>query len=178
MISNWLDIFLLVIIGVSLVLGLIKGLMRMVIGIASVVAGFIIAALYYRPVSVLFSRMLSAEIWRHLVAFVLVFVVVLVAGGLVSLLLSKIIKGPLRFADRVLGGMLGVVTGVLICGVLVIAQLAFPVDKQALRRSAIAPYCYWLTKGMIQVIPQELKEKFKTTYEEIVAGPREFDEKI
>jgi membrane protein required for colicin V production len=178
MISNWLDILLLVIIGVSLVLGLIKGLTRMIIGIASVVAGFIVAALYYRPVSVLFSRMLAAEIWRHLIAFVVIFITVLIVGGLVSFLLSKIIKGPLRFADRVLGGMLGVVTGVLICGVLVIAQLAFPVDKQALKSSVIAPYCYWLTKGMIQVIPRELKEKFKTTYEEIVAGPRGLDEKI
>lgn len=178
MVNNWLDILLLVIIGVSLVLGLIKGLTRMIIGVASVVAGFVFAALYYRPVSALFSRLLAAEIWRHLVAFVLIFIAVLIVGGLVSFLLSKIIKGPLRFADRILGGMLGVVSGVLVCGVLVIAQIAFPVDKQALQRSAIAPYCYWLTRGMIQVIPRELKEKFKATYEEIVAGPRGFDEKI
>ncbi len=178
MVNNWLDILFLAIIAVSLALGLIRGLTRMIIGVASVVAGFVIAALYYRPVSALFSRVLAAEIWRHLIAFVLIFVVVLIVGGVVSFLLSKIIKGPLRLADRVLGGLLGVVSGILVCGVLVIAQLAFPVDKQALRRSAIAPYCYWLTKGMVQVIPRELKEKFKDTYEEIVAGPRGFDEKI
>ena len=178
MVSNWLDILVLAVIGISLILGLIRGLTRMVIGIASVIAGFVIAALYYRPVSALFNRLFEAEIWRHLVAFILVFVVVLVIGGLVSFLLSKIIKGPLRFADRILGGMLGVVSGILVCGVLVIAQLAFPVDKDALKRSTIAPYCYWLTKGMIQVIPQELKEKFKATYEEITTGPRDFNEKI
>ncbi|MBN2408384.1 MAG: CvpA family protein [Candidatus Aminicenantes bacterium] len=178
MVNNWLDILFLLVIGVSLVLGLIKGLTRMIIGIASVVAGFIIAALYYRPVSALFNRLLTAEIWRHLIAFVLIFIAVVIVGGLVSFLLSKIIKGPLRFADRILGSTLGVITGVLICGVMVIAQLAFPVDKQALRDSAIAPYCYWLTKGMIQVIPQELKEKFKATYEEITTGPRDFNEKI
>jgi membrane protein required for colicin V production len=178
MVNNWLDILLLAIIGVSLLLGLIRGLTRMIIGIAAVVAGFIIAALYYRPVSGLFNRLLDAEIWRHLVAFVLIFAAVLIVGGLISFLWSKIITGPLRFADRVLGGLLGVVSGILICGVLVIAQLAFPVDKQALRSSGVAPYCYWLTKGMIQVIPQELKEKFKATYEEIVSGSRGFDEKI
>ncbi len=178
MVNNWLDILLLAIIGVSLLLGLFRGLTRMVIGIAAVVAGFVVAALYYRPVSTVFKRLLEAEIWRHLIAFVLIFVAVLIVGGLISFLLSKIIKGPLRFADRVLGGLLGVVTGILVCGVLVIAQLAFPVDKQALRSSGIAPYCYWLTKGMIQVIPQELKEKFRTTYEEIVAESRGFDEKV
>jgi len=52
------------------------------------------------------------------------------------------------------------------------------VDKQALMRSSLAPYCYWLTKGMVRVVPRELKEKFKSTYEEIVGAPRESDEKI
>ena len=178
MVNNWLDILFLVIIAVSLIIGLIKGLARMIIGVASVVAGFVIAGLYYRPVSALFNRLLAAEIWRHLIAFVLIFIAVLIVGGLISFLLSKIIKGPLRFADRVLGGILGVIAGVLICGVLVIAQLSFPVDKQVLRSSALAPHCYWLTKGMIQIIPRELKEKFKATYEEVTAGSRDFDEKI
>jgi uncharacterized membrane protein required for colicin V production len=89
-----------------------------------------------------------------------------------------VVKGPLRFIDRLLGGVLGLVEGILICGVLVIAQLAFPVNKQALVRSSIAPYCYWLTKGMVQVIPRELKDKFKATYKEIVSRPGEDDEKI
>jgi membrane protein required for colicin V production len=178
MMTNWLDILFLAVIAISLILGLIKGLTRMLIGVASVVAGFVIAALYYRPVSAFFNRLISVEIWRHLLAFALIFVGVLVLGGLVSFLLSKIIRGPLRFADRLLGGALGVIAGVLVCGVLVIAQLAFPVNKDVLRGSTIAPYCYWLTKGMIQIIPDELKEKFKATYEEITAGPREFDEKI
>jgi hypothetical protein len=31
---------------------------------------------------------------------------------------------------------------------------------------------------MVQVIPRELKEKFKATYKEIVTVPREHDEKI
>jgi uncharacterized membrane protein required for colicin V production len=111
-------------------------------------------------------------------AFVVIFIAVLIVGALISFLLSKVVKGPLRFIDRVLGGVLGLVEGILICGVLVIAQLAFPVDKQALMRSSLAPYCYWLTKGMVQVIPRELKEKFRATYEEIVGAPREQDEKI
>jgi hypothetical protein len=31
---------------------------------------------------------------------------------------------------------------------------------------------------MAQIIPRELKDKFKTTYEEIVGSPRKQDEKI
>ena len=178
MINNWLDIAILIIIVVCFILGLIKGLLRMVIGIAAVIAGLVIAALYYRPFSHVFSRMFAAEIWTHLVAFVVIFIAVLIVGALISFLLGKLVRGPLRFIDRVLGGGLGLIEGILICGVLVIAQLAFPVNKQALMRSSLAPYCYWLTKGMVQIIPQELKEKFRETYKEIVAAPREHDEKI
>jgi len=177
-INNWLDVVFLVIIVICFVFGLIKGLLRMVIGVAAVIAGLIIAALYYRPFSRVFSRLFSAEIWAQLVAFVIIFIAVLALGALVSFLLSKVVKGPLRFIDRVLGGALGLIEGILICGVLVIAQLAFPVDKQALMRSGCAPYCYWLTKGMVQVIPRELKEKFRVTYEEIVTSPGDKDEKI
>jgi membrane protein required for colicin V production len=178
MIGNWLDIVILVIIAVTFVLGLIKGLLRMVIGIAAVIAGLVAAATYYRPFSRVFSRLFGSEVWSHLAAFIVLFVAVLIAGAVITFLLSKLVKGPLRFVDRVLGGLLGLVTGILICGVLVIAQLAFPVDRQALRESSLAPPCYWLTKGMIQVIPKELKDRFKGSYEEIVDPQREHGQKI
>jgi len=178
MINNWLDILILAIIVIAFGLGLVKGFLRMIIGIAAAIAGLIIAAIYYRPFSHVFDRMFSSEVWAQLVAFAVIFIAVLLIGALISFLLSKVVKGPLRFIDRVLGGALGLVEGVLICGVLVIAQLAFPVDKEALMRSSLAPYCYWLTKGMVQIIPAELKEKFRTTYEEIAGAPRERDEKI
>jgi membrane protein required for colicin V production len=176
--SNWLDIVILAVIVISFILGLIKGFLRMIIGIAAAIAGLIIAAIYYRPFSRVFGRMFSSEVWAHLAAFAVIFIAVLLVGGLVSFLLSKVIKGPLRFVDRLFGGALGLIEGILICGVLVIAQLVFPVDKQALMRSSLAPYCYWLTKGMVQVIPRELKDKFKETYQEIVGAPSEHDEKI
>jgi hypothetical protein len=74
--------------------------------------------------------------------------------------------------------VLGIVKGILICGVIVMGMLIFPVDKQALMRSSVAPYCYWLTKGMIQLIPRELKEKFRETYNEIIESTRKHGEKV
>jgi hypothetical protein len=57
-------------------------------------------------------------------------------------------------------------------------MLIFPVNKQALMRSSVAPYCYWLTKGMVQVIPKELRDKFKETYMEIIESTRKHGEKV
>jgi membrane protein required for colicin V production len=178
MISNWLDIVLLVIVLLSFILGLIKGFVRQIVGIIAVIVGLIIAAQYYQSFSRVLIRAFISEHWSHLAAFLIIFLVVLAVGGLVGFLVSKLMVGPLKFFDRLLGGALGACKGVLICGVIVIAMLVFPVDKQALSRSSIAPYCYWLTKGMIQVIPKELKDKFKETYKEIIESTRQHGQKV
>lgn len=178
MISNWLDIVLAVILLLSFILGLIKGFVRQIVGIAAVVVGLILAAMYYHYVSRVLIRAIVREPWSNLIAFLLIFLAVLAIGWLIGVLLSKLMVGPLKFFDHFLGGVLGVCKGVLIYGVIVIAMLVFPVDKQALMKSTAAPYCYWLTKGMVQVIPSELKEKFKETYTEIIESTRKHGEKV
>jgi membrane protein required for colicin V production len=178
MISNWLDIVLIVILLVSFILGLIKGFVRQMVGIAAVVVGLIVAAVYYQPFSRVLIRAFVSEHWSHLIAFLLIFLAVLAAGWLIGLLLSKLMVGPLKLLNRFFGGALGIIKGVLICGVIVMAMLVFPVDKQALMRSSLAPYCYWLTKGMIQIIPKEMKDRFKQTYQEIIESVRQHGEKI
>jgi len=178
MISNWLDIVLLIILLLSFILGLIKGFVKQIVGIVAVVVGLILAAMYYHHVSRLLIRAFVSEQWSHLVAFLIVFLVVLAVGSLVGFLVSKLMVGPLKFFDHFLGAVLGLGKGILICGVIVIGMLVFPVSKEALMKSSIAPYCYWLTKGMVQVIPTELKEKFKETYMEIIERTRKHGEKV
>jgi membrane protein required for colicin V production len=168
MIFNWLDIVLLIIIGVALVFGLIKGLMRQVIGICAVIVGLILALLYYPYVAFLFGRLISSQVVSHFLGFISIFLAVLCLGGILSWLVSKMIKGPLKFMNHILGGGLGLIKGILICGVFVFALLVFPVSIRALENSFIAPYCLKMTKAIVGLIPKELKENFKDAYEDIV----------
>jgi membrane protein required for colicin V production len=169
-IGNSLDIVVIVILLVTLILGLIKGLVRQLVGVGAVVAGLILAARYYDRVSAVFGRAFNSEKWASIVAFAAVFIVVLLVGSLISFLVRKLLPGPLRFADHLFGGVLGLVQGILISGVIVFALLAFPVNKPLLTESRLAPYCYWLTKAIVQIIPQDLKDRFNQTYKEIVEG--------
>lgn len=170
MIFNWLDIVLFIIIVVSLILGIIKGLMRQVIGLAAVLLGLVLALVYYPYVSQLYLRWVDSHVLSHFLGFITIFIAVLCLGWLVSWLISKIIKGPIKFINHVLGGGLGFLKGVLICGILVFALLVFPVSVQALKNSYLAPYCLGMTKLVVKVIPQELKDTFKETYEDIMGG--------
>lgn len=170
MILNWLDIVLFIIIVGSLVLGIIKGLMRQVIGLAAVLLGLVLALVYYPYVSQLYLQWIESQVLSHFLGFITIFIAVLCLGWLISWLISKIIKGPIKFINHVLGGGLGLLKGILICGILVFALLVFPVSVQALRNSFLAPYCLGMTKLVAKVIPQELKDTFKETYEVIMGG--------
>jgi membrane protein required for colicin V production len=168
MIVNWLDIILIIVLLTTLVLGLIKGLIRQVIGIVAAVAGLILAALFYQDAAGLLKKLIRNERWADCLGFLLIFFGCLLVGWLIGWLLSKLMKGPFKFINHLLGGVLGLLKGVLICGVIVFALLVFPIFQSALERSTLSPYCLAITKAMVQVVPAELKDKFRVAYQDII----------
>ncbi|MBN2206340.1 MAG: CvpA family protein [Candidatus Aminicenantes bacterium] len=162
--GNWIDIVLVVILAVTVVLGLIKGSVRSLLGIAAVILGLILASQAYGAAARLVRPVITSALWANLVGFLLVFLAVQLAGWAVGFLISKVLKGPLRFMDHVLGGLVGFAKGVLICGVCVLALVAFPVDRKAVKTSQLAPFCYRVARAAVLLVPDELKAQFKETY--------------
>ncbi len=167
---NWLDVVLLIILGLTVVIGLLKGFVKQVIGIAAVVVGLILAALYYWGIAEVLKTFIRNELVADFLGFVFVFVCVLVLGSLAGYLLTKAMKGPLAFINRVFGGVLGLVKGVLICGVFVFALLVFKIAEGALLESRLAPACYGVTRAVVNLIPKELRDQFNSSYREIRRG--------
>ncbi len=164
---NWLDIILIAILVITSILGIIKGLVKQVFGLLAVIIGLILALGFYSQVSWLYLRLVSREVLAHFLGFLTIFLAVLCLGWVSSYLLSKFIKGPLKLLNNVLGGGLGLLKGILICGIVVFALLVFPISKKALKESQLSPVCLQMTKAIISLIPRELKEKFKEAYQGI-----------
>ena len=164
---NWLDVVLGVLLLATTVWGIVRGLVRQVVGLVAVVAGLVLAAFNYRTAAAVFDRFMDNEVLANFLGFVAVFVAVLAAGGLVGWLLTKAMKGPLDLANRLFGGAFGMLKGVLICGILVFALLAFDVERRAIEGSRLAPLCFGITRAAVNLIPQDLKEKFDSSYKEI-----------
>lgn len=165
---GWLDIVLAVVMLGTLIAGLIKGLIKEAVGIAAAVGGFILAARWYKPVAAWLDKSFVSPSISKFLGFILVFAAVVLVGVFVAAILSKLMVGPLKAANHLLGGLLGLVEGMLISGALVFALMVFPINKETLTASRLAPYCYGLTKTMVGLIPQELKDRFKSAYQEIV----------
>jgi len=180
---NWLDVLILALLVVTLVLGLVKGLIRQIVGLASVIAGLVLAVLYFKPASSLIRGFVSSELLRHFIGFLAVFAAVLAAGSLLGWLLGKAMIGPLKFLNHAAGGALGVVKGVLISGVVVLALLMLDDGHNApihntLMTSRLAPPCYHAVRTLVLLIPQGLRETFTQSTDNIRGGPAEHGQKI
>jgi membrane protein required for colicin V production len=173
---NWLDFVIIAVIALTFILGIIKGFIKQVIGLAAVIIGIVLAVNKYDEAADFLFSLVNDRMLAHLLGFLIIFFGVLAIGGLASWGFSKLAKGPFKAMNRALGAGLGLVKGILISGVLVFALMIFPVDDNSLQGSEIAPYCLRMIRAAYYLIPRDFKDKFNDVYQDIINGGGERDE--
>jgi len=175
---NWLDIVFIIVLVGTMIIGIVKGLVRQVIGLASVLGGLVLASLYYEGIAEIIQKMIHDQLVSNFLGFLVIFLCVLAAGALLGHLISKVMKGPLAFINRLFGGVFGLLKAVLICGIIVFALTVFDIARPSIEASRLAPICIGLTRAAINLIPQDLKAKFNQSYQEIRKSGGKNGEKI
>ncbi|HEY7744275.1 MAG TPA: CvpA family protein [Burkholderiales bacterium] len=132
-----IDIIVLAILGVSVAIGVWRGLVREVLALVAWVGAFLLANLLAPEVAKLLPKAMASEEIRLLVSFVIVFIVALVGLSVLAILASKLVKvvglGP---ADRAVGGVFGLTRGVLVVMILVLLAGLTSVPRQSAWRDA------------------------------------------
>jgi membrane protein required for colicin V production len=168
---NWLDLVLVLIIGVSVVTSLRKGLSREVIGLVSVVVALLLAAWFYGTAGALVAPYVSSPSIAHFIGFTLVFAAVLLLGGIVSFIVGRFLKVTgLSIFDHLLGTVFGLVRGVLIGVALVMGLMAFSPSSgppPGVVHSRVAPYVLDAARVVASMSPHEVREGFRKTYTEV-----------
>ena len=175
---NWLDIVLVTIMIITAIVGIFKGFVKQVIGLVAVLAGLVLASFYYEPAAALFETFVKNELLSHFLGFLLIFVLVLVAGAILGHLVTKAMVGPLALANRLFGAAFGFIKAVLICGIIVFALVSFEIAKPALGTSVLAPICLGATRAVINAIPKDLRARFNESYKRIRESGGEHGQKI
>jgi membrane protein required for colicin V production len=132
------DYAVLAIVLFSVLISVIRGLVREVLALIAWAAGFIIAGVFAADIAGLLAPEVPDERLRLLAAFVGVFLAVLLAMSLVAMLVSKLVKSAgLGLEDRVLGGVFGLARGALIVTVLVLVAGLTALPRQPEWRDAL-----------------------------------------
>jgi membrane protein required for colicin V production len=132
------DFVVLAILGVSFLLGLVRGLLKEVLSLVAYVLAFV-AAIWWGPtVYGWLAHLITTPMLRMGIAYVGVFILVLLGVGLINMTLSALIrKTGLSPADHGLGGMFGLARGLLIILILVALAGYTPLPQEPWWRDAM-----------------------------------------
>jgi membrane protein required for colicin V production len=127
------DYLVLLVLFASIVISMMRGLVKEILSLVSWVVALVVANLYGEALAELLPNMIPGHATRLIVAFIALFIAVKLLMMLLTMAVDAVIKaGGLSIADRGLGGLFGLARGVvivlvavLLCGMTAIPQQAF-----------------------------------------------------
>jgi membrane protein required for colicin V production len=163
---NWLDCILAASVVASVVTAMMKGFVQELISLASVVVGLVVAAIFYARAALWFDDLTKSHEIALGLGFLVLFLGVVLGGTLVGVVARKLIKSAgIQLFDRFLGGIFGLVRGVLVDAILLMAMLAFAIKPDAVQHSTLAPYVTTGTRVIALVMPESLRAQFHLGFE-------------
>jgi len=167
---NAFDVLLLVLAGLLVLVGVLRGLTRLLIGVGALVAAFILAAQFHWQVAVSMVRLVEMpEGVASLVAYLAIFVGTMLAGALVASALGRLLKAAmLGWADRLAGGAVGLVAALLAAALLILPVVAYtPPGAAVLRNSVLAPYVTVVADIANELVPDRLSAQYRDRMESL-----------
>lgn len=149
------DIIVLLVTGLSLLMGLWRGLVKEALSLAFWIAAVLLAVFFSEDLAVYLDSWIANPALQRIVAFIVIFVVAVFAGGLLSNMISKMTSAVgLGAIDRTLGGLFGFIRG------LVIVALAVMLTQQ------LEPFKPWYAESRAVPYLLEFTDYFRTMLEE------------
>jgi membrane protein required for colicin V production len=156
--ADWIIVAVIV---VSVIQAAISGFFHEAFGIAGLIVGYLLAAWNYQRLAARYAPQLKSMWLGEIGAFLVIFVAVLVIAGIAGRITRHIVKeAGLSFVDRILGGALGLLRGILIVAVILMSMAAFTPTSTWLEGSELAPYFLVVGRAAIWVAPPELRGRF------------------
>ena len=159
---NPFDIFIIIVLGYSIVRGLFRGLVKEASSVIGVLGGFYAAYSYYPMLTKLLSGLIVNPSYLNILSFLIVFcgvlIIITILGVVVKYLLNVAFLG---WVDRICGVGFGLIKGILIITVLFIILTTFlPKGAPLIKKSVLAPHAIWISEKMVQAVPKEMKKDF------------------
>ena len=160
---TWFDYALIAVVGLSALIGIWRGLVREVFALAGWVAAIVVALAFAGEVARLIPPGFAAPPVRTVIAFTVLFIVILVVVSIAGLLFTKAVRAVgLGLANRTLGGVFGFARGALILLVIALAAGLTAVPKEPFWREAkLAPPLETAAIAVKPYLPPALADKVR-----------------
>jgi membrane protein required for colicin V production len=157
-VADWIILVFLIF---SVVGAAIEGFFHEAFSLAGLVVGYLLAAWEYPRLADWFAPYLKSPWVGEIAAFLIIFLAVLILAGLLGRLARWAMKkAGLTTIDRLLGAVLGLVRGLLVVAVILVAMTAFAPAARWLDESQLAPYFLVGGRAAIWLAPSELRQRF------------------
>jgi membrane protein required for colicin V production len=154
---------------VSTGFALTKGLVREIISLVALIGGFVLAVIYYPVIGSRLTEFTKTDSLANFLGFLIIFAACIVVGAIAAFLINRFVKAAsMKWVDRLLGGVFGLLRGWAIASILVIALIAFPIRENLIARSALAPYLLAGARAAVLLVPKNLKDKFYEQYKKVL----------
>ena len=152
---NWLDIAIMVALGVNTFFGLKNGLIKAVLSVVGLIVGVILAGRFY----VLLSEQLTF-VPNESVAKILAFAIILIGVMVVAAVLASLLKlvtsmMMMGWVNRLGGALFGLVLGAIVCGALLTVWIQFFGAGQTIEESKLTRLLVDFFPLVLALLPDE-----------------------
>ncbi|MFN2455997.1 MAG: CvpA family protein [Pyrinomonadaceae bacterium] len=165
------DLFVLAIIGASVIAGALRGLARALVTGVALVFGLVLAARGYNSAGAVLRAfgLVESNAAANAGGFLAITLLVLLAGFVAGRLLGKgLRRAHLEWIDRVLGAMFGFIRGLAVCSVFYLALTAFPVRLRAVEEARTAPALAYGARLLAHLTSQDVRARFYDEYRKLI----------
>jgi membrane protein required for colicin V production len=157
-----LDWLIVAIVVISVALAAAQGFFFEIFSLAGVVVGYLLAAWGYHYVAAWYHPYVKSPWIGDLAGFLTVFVAVVILAALIARLVRHFVKqAGLSWIDRLLGAAFGLLRGLLIVTVLVLAMASFTPGSRLLARSELGSYLLIAARGASWLAPSGVRHQFR-----------------
>ena len=167
---TFFDLFVLLIVGSSVVAGALRGLVRALVAGAALVFGLVLAARAYEPAGALLEGLglVESKAAANAGGFLLIVGAALLAGVVLGgVLKSRVGRTRLRWFDRALGGAFGFVRGAAVCSAVYLALTAFPVRLGTVEAARTAPALAEGARLLALCTSTDVRSRFLAQYDRL-----------
>lgn len=159
---TWFDYAIIAVVGLSVVLAAYRGVVREIASLAGWVAAVVLSGLFAHELAQWLPATLS-PLLRAVIAYLGIFLGVLLLSGLGGLLLAKLFRAAgLGFSDRAVGAVFGLARGALIVFVAVMLAGLTDLPKEPFwREAALAGPLETAVLAAKPALPKDLAQRIR-----------------